>query len=110
VSDFGPEVEEHGLRLCPCDMKRTNFMRDSWGRVVALDFGESCFLPVSFFAFALREGDDFTQRIARWFKHTASTQLGSMLSASYALVPYGTNEIGEHTLFFFLPLVPLQGD
>lgn len=92
--NFGPEVEEHGLRLCPCDMKRTNFMRDSWGRIVALDFGDSCFLPVSFFAFALREGDDFTQRIARWFKLTESTQLDSILTASYALVPYGTNKIG----------------
>ena len=80
-----------------CDMNRSNFMRDSWGRIVALDFGESCFLPLSFFAFALSEGDDFTQLIARRLKHPASTQLDSMLTASYALVPYGTNEIGEHT-------------
>jgi hypothetical protein len=100
---FAPEVEDHGLRLCPCDMNRSNFMRDSWGRIVALDFGDSCFLPLSFFAFALREGDYFTQLIARKLKHPASTQLNSMLTASYALVPLGTNEIGKHiSLLSFL--------
>jgi hypothetical protein len=94
---FGPEVNDHGLRLCLCDMNRFDLMRDSWGRIAAFGFGESCFLPLSFFAFALREGDNFTQLIVRRLKHRASTQLDSMLMASYAFVPYGTNETGEDT-------------
>ena len=108
--DFGPEVDDHGLRLCPSDTNRSNFMRDSWGRIVALDFGESCFLPVSFFNFALYEGDNFTRRIARWLKYPASTHLNAMLAASYAMVPYGTDKIGEHISLLSLPLVPLQRD
>lgn len=101
---FGPEVKAHGLRLCPCDMNRTNFMKDLKGMIVALDFGASCFLPPSF-AFALREGDDFTQSIARHLNYPASTQLNPMLMASYILVLFGTNKIGEHTslLSFLVP-------
>ncbi|KAI6139569.1 hypothetical protein BKA82DRAFT_4223110 [Pisolithus tinctorius] len=91
---FGPEVEAHGLRLCPCDMNQTNFMKDLKGMIVALDFGASCFLPPSFFAFALHEGDYFTQLVARRLKHPASTQLKPMLIASYILVVFGTNKIG----------------
>ena len=88
-------------------MNRCNFMKDSGRKIVALDFGASCFLPLSFFIFALREGDDFTQRIARRLKHPKSPQLNALLTASYAMVPYGTDKIGEHipcSLFFFFPL------
>src|SRR5258706_5703824 len=93
--NFRPEVEAYGLRLCLCDMNRNNFMKDRWGRIVALDFGDSCLLPISFFNFALREGDEFTQLIARLVKHTETTQLNAMLTASYSLVSYGRNDIGE---------------
>jgi len=54
-------------------MNRNNFMKDKGGRIVALDFGASGFLPPSFFAFALSEGDYFTQLIAKTVKHPAST-------------------------------------
>lgn len=100
---FQSEVEEYGLRLCLSDMNRNNFMKDRWGRIVALDFGDICFLPISFFNFALREGDDFTQLIARKVKHPETTQLNAMLTASYSLVPYGRNDIGERiSLLSFL--------
>ena len=105
--NFGPEVDDHGLRLCP---NRPNFMRDSWGRILALNFGEICILPVSFFNFALYEGDNFTQLIARRLKYPASTQLNAMLTASYAMVPYGTDKVGEHISLLSFPLVPLQRD
>ncbi|KAK0216865.1 hypothetical protein IW262DRAFT_1276384 [Armillaria fumosa] len=110
---FSHEVDTHGLRLCASDMNRNNFMKDKEGRIVALNFGASCFLPPSFFVFALREGDDFTQLIANMVDYPKSTQLGAMLTASRALVPYGSNKIGEHVSLLsllFLPLVPLQAD
>jgi hypothetical protein len=110
---FSAEVKAQGLPLCPCDMNRNNFMKDKWGRIVAVDFGACCFLPLSFFALALREGDHFTQLIAKRVKLPELTQLNALLTASYALVPFNTNNIGEHISllsFFFLPLVPLQGD
>lgn len=101
------EAEVNGLCLCPSDMNRTNFMKDQGGRIVALDFCVGCCLPPSFFAFALREGENFTQLIAKKVKHFASTRLNAMLTASYGLVPYGTNKIGEYiTLRSFLYLAP----
>lgn len=84
-------------------MNHSNFMKDSGSRIVALDFGASCFLPLSFFAFALREGNDFTQLIARQLQYPKSTQLNALLTASYALVPYGTDKIGGYvSLLSFL--------
>lgn len=78
-------------------MNKGNFMKDRGGRIVVIDFGCTNFLPVSFFAFALREGDDFTQRIAKFVRppESARQQLNALLEASYALVPYDTNNIGK---------------
>ncbi|KAF9477560.1 hypothetical protein BDN70DRAFT_101049 [Pholiota conissans] len=92
--DFTPEVEAYGLPLCPCDLNRNDFIKDSRGGIVAIDFGFTCFLPISFFAFALREGDYFTRLVAQHVKHPASTQLNAMLTASYSLVSFNRNDIG----------------
>jgi hypothetical protein len=92
---FEEEVRD-GLRLCPCDIHCTNFMKDLQGKIVALDFGATCFLPPSFFAFAMAARlDRFTWLVAQHIKYPASTNLDSMLAASYYLVPFGTNNIGE---------------
>jgi hypothetical protein len=63
------ELEENGLCLCPSDMDRNNFLKDSGGRILAVDFGAACFLPVSFFAFALSEVDDFGQAFVEQVPH-----------------------------------------
>lgn len=47
------EVEQYGLRLCPSDMHETNFMVDSNGMIVAIDFGGTSFLPTCFFHYAI---------------------------------------------------------
>jgi hypothetical protein len=92
---FKDEVLD-GLSLCPCDINRTNFKKGLQGEVVALDFGATCFLPPSFFAFAMAAGEDsFTRLVARYVKYPASANLEAMLDASYYLVPFGTNNIGE---------------
>ena len=92
---FSDEVLD-GLRLCPCDINRTNFKKDPQGKIVALDFGATCFLPPSFFAFAMAAAEDvFSRLVARHVKYPASPNLNLMLSASYYLVPFGTNNIGE---------------
>lgn len=83
-------------------MNRHNFIKDNAGGIVAIDFGATGFLPSSFFAYALRWGDNFTQLIAKKIKHPPSTQLEAMLTAYCALVPFGTNNIGEQCT--------LQGD
>ena len=73
------------LRPAPLPLRydSDNFMKDHWDRIVAHDFGASCFLPPSFFNLARREGDDFTQLIARLIKPPKSTQLNAMLMTHY---------------------------
>ncbi|KAF5368778.1 hypothetical protein D9615_010412 [Tricholomella constricta] len=90
-----PEVANYGLRLCPADIHMTNFIKDDEGRIVALDFGATCFLPPSFFAFVMYRRDTLlAQLIANKVKYPKSKDVDAMSMASYALVPYGTNEVG----------------
>ena len=93
--NFNDEVLD-GLRLCPSDINRTNFKKGLQGEIVALDFGTTCFLPPSFFAFAMAEGEDsFTRLVARYVKYPASANLRATLDASYFLVPFDTNNVRE---------------
>jgi hypothetical protein len=43
-----------GLCLCPCDINTGNFKKHTDGKVVALNFRATCFLPASFFAVAMK--------------------------------------------------------
>ncbi|KIY44911.1 hypothetical protein FISHEDRAFT_77130 [Fistulina hepatica ATCC 64428] len=45
----------HGFYLCPCDIDPGNFKKGRDGKVVALDFRATCFLPRSFFR--VRDGE-----------------------------------------------------
>jgi hypothetical protein len=77
-------------------MNRNNFIKDHNNKIVAIDFGASCFLPVSFFDLALRNPDYFTQLLRTRITRPESKQLEALLVASFSLVPYGTNNLGEH--------------
>ncbi|KAB5590066.1 hypothetical protein CTheo_6488 [Ceratobasidium theobromae] len=94
--NFSDEVANYGLRLCPSDLKFVNFMRDSDGKMVAVDFDGYSFLPPSFFAFALEDGN-LAHRIWTILKYpdSLSTNVGAMMTASCALAPYGSNNVGE---------------
>jgi hypothetical protein len=39
--------------------------------------------------------DNFTRLVAQYVEYLASANLNAMLSASYYLVPLGTNNVGE---------------
>jgi len=93
--NFESEINKNGLRLCPSDMNPANFVKDNGGRLVALDFGASCFLPPSFFALALQGDGSFTQLVANKFQYEKSEQVDAMASASYALVQFGNNDVGK---------------
>ncbi|PPQ89198.1 hypothetical protein CVT25_001267 [Psilocybe cyanescens] len=95
--NFTDEVASHGLRLCVSDLRRVNFMRDGENGIVAVDFGGYSFLPPSFFTFALLHGGSiFALRMAHMFECPPSPygHLDAMVGASFALVPYGTNDVG----------------
>ncbi|KAH9856298.1 hypothetical protein C2E23DRAFT_857287 [Lenzites betulinus] len=89
-----PEFQTHGLRLCLSDMNRANFMKDRNGNIVALDFGATCFLPVSFFELALCNPGPFTRLLRPLITRPESTQVDALCLASSSLVPFGTNNIG----------------
>ena len=101
---FNGETRD-GLRLCPCDINRTNFKQVLQGKVVALDFGAMCFLPPSFFAFTMAAGEDrFIWLVAQYVKYPPLANLNEMLNACYYLVPFGTNDTGDQLR------VPLHAD
>jgi len=93
-----------GLFLCPCDIHPGNFKKFPDGTIVAIDFRFSCFLPPSFFSVAMRkEHRLFPQRVAKFVKYTEPEDLTALLSASYYLVPFQKNDIGEpESLSFYL--------
>ncbi|KAG8911170.1 hypothetical protein FRC00_006960, partial [Tulasnella sp. 408] len=89
---FHDELANGGLRLCVSDLKLVNFMKDRDGRIVAVDFGGYSFLPPSFFAFALKQGN-FALRLAGMLRYPPSTNVAALVSASCALAPYSSNDI-----------------
>jgi hypothetical protein len=94
-----------GLRLCPCDINPGNFKKCPDGTVVALDFCATCFLPPSFFAVAIRKArstwGDFAEKLAELVNYPQSNDVEAMVAASYHLVPYGTNRIGQPDINLF---------
>ena len=85
-------------------------MKLEGNRIVALDFGGYSFLPPPFFAFVLRRAgsSSFVWRLTEILNYPPSTEVRAMVSASCALAPFNTNNIGEQTLLFsFLVLASL---
>jgi hypothetical protein len=81
-----------GLRLCPCDLNPGNFKMCPDGTVVALDFRATCFLPPSFFAVAMETANrNFASKVAE----LQMNYFCAMVAASYYLVPFGRNDIGQ---------------
>ncbi|KDQ10809.1 hypothetical protein BOTBODRAFT_68391 [Botryobasidium botryosum FD-172 SS1] len=94
-----------GLYLCPCDINSGNFKKCEDGKIIALDFGATCFLPPSFLAFVLvKPGNNFARNVAQYLTCPPSDNVAAMKSASYYLVPYGTSEIGQLTSLSFYPV------
>jgi len=91
-----------GLYLCPSDLHPANFKKCPDGTVVALDFGATCFLPPSFFAVAIEKADScFAREVAKLVSYPKSSDVEAMVDASYYLVPYGNNNIGQPDSFSF---------
>ena len=78
---------------------------------MAVDFGGYSFLPPSFFDLALTHGN-FAHRMIFTLKYSPSpaTNISALTSASYALVPFNTNAVGEQSSlvsFLSFPSRPL---
>ena len=86
-------------------------MKDKENRIVAVDFGGYSFLPPSFFLFALNHGGPsrLKQYLIRVLGFPDSTTLSLLVSASCALAPFSSNDVGEQvSLLFSLAPAPLQ--
>jgi len=85
------------MRLCVSDLDLSNFMKDRDGRIVAVDFGGYSFLPHSFFALALQYGgpSGLKQHLTKILKYPRSTIALALVSASCALAPHTSNNVGE---------------
>ncbi|KDQ11355.1 hypothetical protein BOTBODRAFT_458903 [Botryobasidium botryosum FD-172 SS1] len=98
--DFEADASK-GLVLCPCDIHPGNFKKIG-DRVVALDSRATCFMPPAFLAFAMEAPvNNFAFQVAQRVRYPPSANVSPMLSASYFLVPHGTNEIGQPNSFSF---------
>jgi hypothetical protein len=84
-------------------------MKDREGRIVAVDFGGYSFLPHSFFVFALKYTghSSLKQYIASILRYPRSSTVSAMVSASCALAPFSSNNVGEQiSLLSFLFSAP----
>jgi hypothetical protein len=85
-----------GLVLCPSDPNDSNFMIDDEGRLWAIDFGRTCFLPSSFVSYSLTMSSNaFVQCVARRVNYPLSANLPAMRVASGQLVIFNDNALGE---------------
>ena len=93
--EFGQDIDD--LRLCVSDLMLTNFMKDGAGGIVAVDFGGYSFLPDSFFIFELEDGcpSKLKHQLATVLKKPKSLTADVLVSASCALAPYSSNNVGE---------------
>jgi len=87
--------------LCPCDINPVNFKKLPDGKVVALNFVSRASCPLLFAVAMAMALDDFTRKVARPSKYPISGDVEAMTSASYSLVPYGKNDIGQPGSFSF---------
>jgi hypothetical protein len=96
---FKAEMASEGLRLCLSDMNKDNFLKDRNNNIVVIDYGVTCFLPISFFNLALLHHDPFTARIRSLIGQPQSEQLNALIIAKYSLIPFGTNDVAEQISF-----------
>ena len=70
--------------------------------VVALDFGATCFLPPVFFGVAVRKlVGNFARKVAQRVLYPVMSDVKVIVAASYFLVPFGRNDIGQSDRFHF---------
>ncbi|KAI1793714.1 hypothetical protein LXA43DRAFT_885195, partial [Ganoderma leucocontextum] len=97
--DFQTDAAD-GLVLCPSYPNDSNFMIDREGKLWAIDFGPTCFLPSSFRharrAYSLTmSSDGFVQSVARRLNYPRSANLRAMIAASGRLVVSNNNALGK---------------
>lgn len=92
--DFLSEIK-NGLVLCPSDIDPSNFIIDTTGKVFAIDFGRTGYMPTSFVSYSLTESSKpFTRMVARLVKYPKSSNLHAMRVAAGLLVISGNNSLG----------------
>jgi hypothetical protein len=87
---------KNGLVLCPSDIDPSNFIIDTTGKVFAIDFGRTGYMPTSFVSYSLTmSSKPFTRMVARLIKYPKSSNLRAMGVAAGLLVISGKNSLGS---------------
>ncbi|QRW00850.1 hypothetical protein RhiJN_28868 [Ceratobasidium sp. AG-Ba] len=94
------ELEDHinGILKFKGDYRRVDLVADAKDGLqlcpFALDFGVTCFMPPCFFAVAMIKSEDmFTRRVAMDLDYPKSSEVSTIVAASYFLVPFGTGHL-----------------
>ncbi|KAL4066629.1 hypothetical protein J3A83DRAFT_4374690 [Scleroderma citrinum] len=91
--DFRTETAE-GLVLCFSDLDETNFMVDATGKLWSIDFGRTCFLPLSFVYYSLKRAPShFGRCVAYLVEYPESANFSAMEIAAGQLVITGNNSL-----------------
>lgn len=95
-NDLRVDFTAESLVLCLSDPNESNFIIDPRGKLWAIDFGRTCFLPSSFMSFSLTKSSNvFVQSVARQVNYPVSVNLRAMSIASGRLVISNNNALGK---------------
>lgn len=92
--DYSGEIAQ-GLVLCPSDIDPSNFIVNPEGKVFAIDFGRTGYMPPSYVSYSLEQPKPFTRKVARLVEYPKSANLLAMQVAAGALVLSGNNSLGK---------------
>jgi serine/threonine protein kinase len=92
--DYSGEVAQ-GLVLCPSDIDPSNFIVDPEGKVFAIDFGRTCYMPPSYVSYSLAQPKFSTRKVASLVGYPKSANLYAMQVAAGLLVISGNNSLGK---------------
>ncbi|KAG8812446.1 hypothetical protein FRC17_002032 [Serendipita sp. 399] len=91
--DFSKE-DDGQLRLCLDDIHPRNFRKDKNGRIFAVDFGKTSFLPFAFQDLAYMDGSGFAERVGERLNHPGSQYTGILRIASGRLYLFNNSSHG----------------
>ncbi|KAG8800094.1 hypothetical protein FRC17_006963 [Serendipita sp. 399] len=91
--DFSKE-DDGQLRLCLDDIHPGNFRKDKSGRLFAVDFGKTNFLPFAFQDLAYIHGHVLAEQVGERLGHTPSKYRVSLINASGQLQVFNDSNLG----------------
>jgi hypothetical protein len=101
MTDVDFSEEDGGkLRLCLDDIHEGNFRKDASGRLFALDFAKTNFLPFAFQDLAFVDGHRLAQKVGKSLSRSKSKYRGGLRLAAGQLQLYNNSSYGRLLVCF----------